>query len=340
MLWHNKTGLIHVFYDAQGEPVTVKPYFVLNDLDLMGVKFPVSFAPVKSICEILDQKPDASICLARNSSIGDILLMTPVLYCIKELYPLCSVFLATVDNYLPLFKYADFVIPIREKKASFQPYDIGCDFNLSLERAERAEWGKKYHRSDIYARLLGLNLKEYRFHLPYSDKERKMADEFLQSNGYKSGPLVGFQIRGATPYRSIPIHKIRNVVKILTNHGIQVALLDGDRNAGWEGKNIINICGMLDVLGLAAVLGCCNLVVSTDSGITHMAGALGKKNVAFFACIPAENRVRYPNCKVVDLAKEHGCKPCWETGERCGQRWSCLVDADEDLICDEIMAGL
>lgn len=339
MLWHNKKRLTQVFYDSQGEPVFVKPYFALNDLDLMGASFPVSFEPVGSIYEILNNKPDARICLVRESSIGDILLMLPVFYRIKELYTLCQIFFATVDRYMPLFKYVDFIEPVKKQKIEFEAYDIGYDFNLSLERAERAGWGKNYHRSNIYARLLGLDLKEYRFDLPISGEEKKVAREILHANGYKEGPLVGFQIRGAETYRSIPIQKVKNVVNRLAQEGIQVALLDGDRNIGWEGENIINTCGMLDLLGLLGVVDSCDLVVSTDSGITHIAGALGKKNVAFFACVPAENRVKYPNCKVVDLARAYGCEPCWESGDKCGRRWSCLAEADENLIFNGIMSG-
>jgi len=338
VLWHNRTGLIQVFYDSQIEPAYVKPGFAINDLDLPGVAS--GLTPVGSIYEIVAEKPDARICLARASSIGDIILMTPTLYRIRELFPLCRIFFATVDHYLPLFKHLEFVELIRNKLMEVYDFDVGYDFDLSLERAEGAGWGRQYHRSDIYARLLGLDLKEHRYDLPYPEAERQRATELLCSKGYRSGPLVGFQLRGASVQRSLPIEKVRTVVSRLAERGLQVVLLDSDGNAGWEAKNVLNLCGMLDTLGLFAVVDCCDLVVSTDSGITHVAGVLGKRNVAFFACVPAENRVKYPNCKVVDLARAHGCEPCWEGGGKCGQRWSCLAEADENLLCTEIIGEL
>ena len=341
MLWLNETGLPRLLYDRDMEPVIIQPCFAISDLDVTGAS-PAScgVSPVASLYGVLDQKPDADICLARVSSIGDVLLLFPVFYRIKELYPLCRISFASVQRYLPLVKYIDFIVPIEEKKMAFMEPDFGYDFNLTVERAERQGWGKNYHRSEIYARILGVDLAEYKFDLPYSDMERTMVADLLKRKGYTDGRLIGFQLRGANPSRSLPIDKVRRVIGMLASNGISIALLDGDRNAGWEGENIINLCGDMDALELAALIDRCDLAVSTDSGVTHIAGAVKKKNVAFFGCIPAENRVKYPNCVVIDLAREHGCEPCWENGERCGRKWSCLSEVNDKLIFDKVMEQL
>ena len=338
MLWRNVTGLKQVYYDEQFETVTIRTNFSVNDLDLAGTNLLNGFEPVQSIYKIIDEKPDSRVCLVRESSIGDILLMTPVIYHIKEHFPLCRIDIATGDQYLPLHEHVAFVRPVKIQKIKFETYDMGYDFNLSLERAERRGWGRECHRSDIYAKLLGIELDEYKYDIPISKRERDVAKEILHEKGYTEGPLIGYQLRGASASRSMPISKIKKTVQKLTHEKISVVLFDGSRNAGWNGEGIINTCGMLDMRSLFAMIDCCDLVVSTDSGITHIAGALGKKNVAFYACIPAENRVKYENCKVVDLASAYGCKPCWESGERCGQKWSCLREADDKLIYDNIMA--
>lgn len=342
LLWTNKTGLNQIFYDKEIEPVFVRPGFAISDLDVAGTR-PYGFTPLTSIYEILDQKPDASICLARVSSIGDILLLFPVFYRIKELYPECRLSFASVKNYLTLIKYIDFIEPVEEKKIALELPDFGYDFNLTVERAERQGWGKLFHRSEIYARILGIEIEEYRYTVPYSDMEKTKVLDILKSKGYEkdsSIPVIGFQLRGANESRSFPIEKVKRMVSRLAENGAIVVLLDGDKNMGWEGTNIINMCGAVDVLGLVALIDMCDLAVSTDSGVTHIAGAVGKINVAFFGCIPAKNRVKYPNCHVVDLAKAHGCEPCWESGERCGQRWSCLAEANENMIHDRIMEQL
>jgi ADP-heptose:LPS heptosyltransferase len=323
------------------EPVLVRPGFSISDLDVKGAR-PQGFTPLTSIYEILDQKPNASICLARVSSIGDIILLFPVFYRIKELYPECRLSFASVRNYLTLIKYIDFIEPVEEKKIALELPDFGYDFNITVERAERQGWGKLYHRSEIYARILGIDIEEYRYAVPYSDVEKASVLNALHDNGYNNdddcGNVIGFQLRGASDSRSFPIDKVKRVIRRLAESGNKVILLDGDRNMGWSGENIINMCGAVDVLGLVALIDMCDLAVSTDSGVTHIAGAVGKTNVAFFGCIPAKNRVKYPNCCVVNLAKEWGCEnPCWESGERCGQNWSCLADADENMIFDRIM---
>ena len=204
--------------------------------------------------------------------------------------------------------------------------------------AERQGWGKNYHRSEIYARILGIDLlADYKFALPYSDMEKARVSTLLQRKGYAGGPLIGFQLRGASASRSFPLEKVQRVIKTLVTKGLNVVLLDGDKNIGWEGKNIINLCGEVDVLELTALIDMCDLIVSTDSGVTHIAGAIGKPDLAFFGCIPAKNRVKYPNCRVIDLARAYGCEPCWEGGEKCGQRWSCLAEANEGFIVQEIL---
>jgi len=317
----------------------VKPQFAINDIDLAGVRSVPNFTPAESVVKILQRNPEASLCLVRTSSVGDILLMTPMFYRIKELFPLCRLLFATVPHYEPLFRYFDLIETVKIKLVEYQDYDFGYDFNLALERAERAGWGKQYHRSAIYARLLGLELTEYRYALAYSEKEKRMAEQILVSKGYTGGPLVAFQLRGASAQRSFPLSKAKRIIEKLSER-VQVALIDGDPSVGWTGSNVINLCGATGLLELAAVLDMCELVVSTDSGLTHMAGSLGKKNVAFFACIPSENRVRYPHCRVVDLATLHGCRPCWEDGDRCGRGWHCLQKADEGVVYERIMESL
>ena len=47
---------------------------------------------------IPSEKPDARICLARDSSIGDILLMVPMFFRIKELFPLCR-----IDHFMTIY---------------------------------------------------------------------------------------------------------------------------------------------------------------------------------------------------------------------------------------------
>lgn len=340
MLWQNISGTIQVLYDRGIEPVIIAPQFAINDLDVEGIKPSVGFIPLASLCEVLTNRPKASICLARVSSIGDILLLLPVFYRIKEIFPLCHLFFASVRPYLSLVKYIDIVTPVEYKRIASMWFDFGYDFNLSVERAEGLGWGKEYHRSEIYAKLLGLALERYRFHLPYSSVEKDAVAQALKAKGYTGERLIGFQVKGAAPQRSLAIEKAKGIVSRLTSKGINVALFDASKDAGWEGDGIINLCGELSILELVAAVDRCDLVVSMDSGITHIAGALGKKNVALFACIPAKNRVKYPNCKVLDLASAYGCKPCWESGEKCGQRWSCLIEADENLIYDEIIAQL
>lgn len=336
MLWVNKTGINQVFYDSDAEPVSVRSCFAINDLDVAGSR-PKGFSPLTSIYEVLNQKPDASICLARVSSIGDILLLFPTFYHIREFYPECHLSFASVKKYLSLIKYIDFITPVEEKKLHLQKADFGYDFNITVERAERQGWGKKYHRSEIYAKILGMDLTEYVYALPYSDIEKNNVISVLKDKGYRNGiPMIGFQLRGASASRSFPLEKVKRIISKLAEEEIQVALIDGDKNIGWEGKNIINMCGKVDILELAALIDACALVVGTDSGVTHMAGAVGKASIAFFGCIPAENRVKYPNCHVIDLAQEFGCESCWDSGERCGQQWSCLLEADEDMIYNKI----
>ena len=341
MLWINKTGIPQIFYDPHIEPISVRPGFSINDLDAAGGR-PKGFSPLMSIYEILDQKPNASICLARVSSIGDILLLFPLFFRIRELYPECHLMFASVKRYLEFIKYIDFIEPVEEKKLNTIRPDFGYDFNITVERAERQGWGKLYHRSEIYAKIVGVSLEEhYTYTLPYSEIEKMKVLNLLQQKSYISGPpLIGFQLRGASPQRTIPTEKLKRVINRLTGIGAAVVLLDGDKNIGWGGPNIINMCGELNVLELVAMVDMCDLVVSTDSGVTHIAGAINKKNIAFFGGIPAENRVRYPECIVVDLAGEFGCSPCWESGEKCVQGWDCLVRANEDLMYNRIVDGL
>jgi ADP-heptose:LPS heptosyltransferase len=65
----------------------------------------------------------------------------------------------------------------------------------------------------------------------------------------------------------------------------------------------------LSLLGLASVMDGCRLFVGNDSGITHMAAALGLPAVAIFG--PSDHKIWSPRGeKVAVVRREVSCSPC------------------------------
>ena len=70
--------------------------------------------------------------------------------------------------------------------------------------------------------------------------------------------------------------------------------------AGLPGK-ILDLCGKLD-LGLScALIGWCDLLVSSDGGPLHIGQALGKKIVAFFGPVDENVYGAYPDQRLVKV---------------------------------------
>jgi ADP-heptose:LPS heptosyltransferase len=89
------------------------------------------------------------------------------------------------------------------------------------------------------------------------------------------------------------------------------------------------LLGKLSLRETAEVMASAGAVVGNDSGLTHIAGALGAPTVIIFGPTPSSTLGRFPP-NVVTMRAGLECEPCW-FGDRfgaCGKRIDCLRGVD------------
>lgn len=137
---------------------------------------------------------------------------------------------------------------------------------------------------------------------------------------------IGVQMRASAACRSWDFEtRLRPAVEMLLKKGYQVLLFDTPGRAGFEGEHP----GLVPVFAdpevktwhqTAALLETCDGYLGPDSGVTHLAGALGVPGVALFGAFPSRLRVDcYPSLKALEGVAP--CAPCFHHAGATGQLW-------------------
>jgi ADP-heptose:LPS heptosyltransferase len=312
------------------------------------------------------------ILIIRFSSIGDIVLTTPVIRCIKQQLPqveLHFVTKASFKNVLDLNPHINklhtFEKEITEltQKLSDEKFDIVVDLhkNLRSYRLKRALKTKSYSFDKINLRkFLAVNFKmrsvlpqkhivERYFEtvLPLGVKSDGLGlDYFIPSNEevavfskhFKEVPTkyLALVVGGSYYTKKIPLNKLKEIVE---RSPLPIILLGGDKDRiiaeelSKTFPSIINFCGSLSLHQSASVLRQAEWVITSDTGLMHIAAAFGKKIISVWGnTIPEFGMSAYkPNSENLMLeVKELTCRPCSKLGhKKCPVgHFKCMNDID------------
>lgn len=100
------------------------------------------------------------------------------------------------------------------------------------------------------------------------------------------------------------------------------------------------LTGRLTLRETAGVLAACGAVVANDSGLGHLAAALGVPTILLFGPTPHLTLGRFPP-NVTVLRAGLPCEPCWRARplSACGARVDCLAQLPVDAAVAAIRAG-
>lgn len=163
---------------------------------------------------------------------------------------------------------------------------------------------------DASACQLGLELSDdqMRPQFFFSEEERKTwQTRFRRPLGF----VVAFAPYSGWPSREWPISRWRIVADWLEKEcGATLLYLGkGDRPYPWIGQNF---GGQVDLREAALLLEQCDLLLSVDNGITHLAAAVGTPTIALFGPVPAQYRLSAPWIMPVQATE---CIGCWFESE-------------------------
>lgn len=161
------------------------------------------------------------------------------------------------------------------------------------------------------------------------DNQKRVLDEHA---ALRNTPLIACMV-GAEygPSKQWPVEHFSALINMLLEQGLNVCILGSQKDATIANKiekqcsrPIANLCGKTSLLDVIDILAHCNVAVSNDSGLMHIAAAVDIPVIAMYgATTPAYTPPLNANAKVFYMKLE--CSPCWQ--RTCQfQHYRCLQD--------------
>ncbi len=319
--------------------------------------------------------PMQKILIIRLSSIGDIVLTTPVVRCIKEQAGKnIALHYVTKDAHAGILEANPYIDKVHRLKTGMrtlirelrnESFDYVVDLHNNLRSARiRLALGKP---SGVFPKLniekwLLVNFKVNRLpDLHIVDRyfmaasalkiknDGKGLDYFIPEECRSFPPeypdefrkgFIAFSIGGLHATKRMPNHKIVAICRSLTR---PVVLLGGpaDRDNAEDilrqcGPGVYNACGRLSLNNSAFVISQADAVITHDTGLMHIAAALGKTIVSVWGnTVPAFGMTPYmpqhPDKSHVVEVSGLSCRPCSKIGhKRCPKgHFRCMEDIPE-----------
>lgn len=266
------------------------------------------------------------ILVIRFSSIGDIVLTTPVVRCLKQQLAGVEIHYLTKKAFAPVLQAnpyvdrihqlgQDFEAMISELKAEGFDFVVDLHHNLRSLRVKRAlncrsasfnklniqKWLytnfkinllPKVHIVDRYLQTvssLGVTNDGdgLDYYIPESEKVRQQDIPAAHQLGY-----IGLVVGAAHATKRLPLHKLKELVAII-DHPVIVLGGPEDRAVGdvlaeTDPFKIYNACGKFSINESADLVRQAKLVISHDTGLMHIAAAFRKPVISVWGnTVPA-----------------------------------------------------
>jgi len=263
-----------------------------------------------------------SVGVIRMGGIGDLVLLSASLLAFKEKYPLHHLVLVTKAEHMDLLKGAEYIdeilplVPWADAKF-LKKYDLRWavedKLTHNLGKLSEHDFTTK-DRSDIFDKLMGVE-SEKKFVLPIQQDILASCMDKLKAATH---PIIAIGATCTQVLREIPLKYIEPLIEELQSAtGGTIVLLGktkprNEQLAKIEGQRILNFVDKTTIPELVAICSLMDLVITPDTGLMHIAGALQKNTLALMGCIPPQCRVTYyPTVTALYPEGELPCIPCY-----------------------------
>ena len=264
-------------------------------------------------------KPPEKILVIRFSSIGDIVLTTAVVRCLKKQYPDVQLHFLTKIQYLPLIKenpFIDKIYTINSKVSDIIPdlksekYDYVVDLHKNLRSlrvklalmTESGTYNKLNKKKWLYTNYKINLLPKVHLVQRYFEAVKKLkiqndhmgldyiipsADIVSISDYFPDEFLNGYivlVVGSKQQTKQLPIEKM---VELCSKTEDPIVLL-GDKTDSQKaqslselcGEKVFNGCGVFNINQSASVIQQAKVIITPDTGLMHIAAALRKKVIS------------------------------------------------------------
>ncbi len=311
----------------------------------------------------------AKILVIRLSSFGDVVLTFPFLNELRRLYANAQIDFVVKEQYSELVKLhngVDNIIVYSEgikQNLNENNYDVVFDLQSNLKSRGilpsnskvfrvRKETSKKHLLVYTKINLLEEPIPVYRKYLNALKQFNNSANtEFTESKlkTSKTNFIQGnYAVVSPSSKHFTKRYPKELYIELLKDLSVKI-VLTGDNNETDKGicgylesklKNSLNLCGKLNFSELAGLISESEFVLCNDSGVLHLAEALGKKTFVTFGSTVKEFGF-YPRLDTTEVFEVLGlkCRPCSHIGRsKCPKgHFKCMKLIGADLINERIM---
>ena len=311
------------------------------------------------------------ILIVRFSSIGDIVLTSPVVRCLKNQIETEIHFLTKykyhsllVNNkYLDKIYYLESSFSSTLKELKKENYDYIIDLHNNIRSFFLLRLGVKitrYYKSNFH-KILNIN-----FGLKLNKKihtvdrymqavkflgvknDGKGLDFFLDKNNKIDFNLnqnfIAWSIGGSFEQKQLSVEQVHNVCSNLLE---PVILLGGENEKNkadeiinlTKNKNVFNFCGKLTINESAYVIKKCTVLLSNDTGLMHVGAALKKNILSFWGCTKPDIGFSpyMPGNKSIELISTKSKRQCSKHGSSCKfTKEGCVKEISVESILDSL----
>jgi heptosyltransferase II len=223
--------------------------------------------------------------------------------------------------------------------------------NLLLDQAIPFPKNKEtQHQVITYKALLeplGISLSDTPPKLYVSDREKEDAHQYLKLLGIDLKKNIVVGINPGAAYGSAkcwPPERFEGITcKLIENPDVYVLYFGDSLGAPLVNdicknfsERVINLAGRTTLRELIALIQCCSIFLTNDSGPMHIAAALGIRLVALFGSTNEVKTGPYPEGKVIHKHVE--CSPCYK--RVCPIDFRCMKRIQVDEVYDELIKML
>ena len=317
-------------------------------------------------------KERLKILIVRFSSIGDIVLTTPVVRMLKKQLN-AEIHYLTKSKYITLLKnnpYIDSVYQIERsineviKDLKKEKYDFVIDlhnnFRSRILKLKLGVPSKMFNKLNVDKFLLtkfkinslpNIHIVDRYLstikHLNIKNDDKGL-DFFLSDNDSVDisqfpKEYIAFVIGGQHATKMLPTQKIISICKKINKPILLIGGsddIDRGKQINSDSKNTVNTCGKYTIMQSAFLIKHSDYVITHDTGMMHIAAAFKKKIYSVWGnTIPQFGMYPYmaaSDSKIIEV-QDLGCRPCSKIGyDKCPKgHFKCMQEIDENLFLNE-----
>ncbi len=178
------------------------------------------------------------------------------------------------------------------------------------------------------------------------EEEREEAERFLCERGWKLDEIIALHPGAGSRKKAWPPARFAALGRELARLSKRLLLIQGPADGECVKEVLMGLDGVAHLVArdlpmrkLSALLSCAPLFIGNDSGISHLAAALGVRTVALFG--PTDPHVWAPRGeKAFWIQGDCACAPCEETTQRICEQQRCLDAITVEAVLTCIATGI